>query len=365
MSGLGDPRGREADELSWRAEKATRLGHLAEARDLYARAAAIEQAIALDSVNSPIRVRSVLAVSATALWYKAARWREAQLLAHRWLSQPDHLTPDAQAELRTLLQRSWSESQFTAEELDDMLPVEIRLMGGAVGHGLAPAKTVKRKEERFIAMLERTGEWTLGFEYREAGKSPLARSLDVLQAPASAASYGIQLYVRSSMQNVAGASLSTSELLKKFFDVVSTAPEEMERVVPDERYRQVFLEGLHELSADGEQVEDVVYSSPTWRMRLPEVHLDAGVRERVAKVRAIRRETPTVIEGRLCGVRLTQTVRWLEIDVEGRRAQKIDIEDARWDERLGNLLRSSVRVRVRPEGKRLILEDLVRIEAAP
>lgn len=359
MSGLGDPRGQEADELSWLADKEMRRGRLAEARNFYARAAAIEQSIALDSIDDPIRVRSVLAVSATALWYKAARWTEVQLLAHRWLAEPDRLTPDARAELRRLLQRSWSESQFTAEELDEMLPVEIRLMGGAVGHGLAPAKTVKRKEERFIAMLERTGEWRLGFAYREAGMSPLAQKLDVLQAPASAASYGIQLYVRSSMQSADGnTSLSTSELLTSLFDLLSTPPEKLEVRVENERYHQVFLDVLRDLSADGEQVTDVVYSSPTWRVRLPEVHLNAEIHARVAKVREKRRERPAVITGRLCGVHLTQSVRWIEIEVDGRRARRIEIEGARWDEQLGKLLRGEVRAQVRWEGKRRVLESL-------
>ena len=126
MNGLADPRGKESDDLSWRADKAMRGGRIAEARDLYAQAAAIEQAIALDSVNEPIRVRSVLAVSATALWYKAARWAELQSLAHRWLTEPDRLTPDAGAELRDLLRRSWNESQIATEDLDDMLPVVLR-----------------------------------------------------------------------------------------------------------------------------------------------------------------------------------------------------------------------------------------------
>ena len=108
--GLSDPRGQQADAASWLAEKATRQGRLDEAREQYARAAAIEQAIAFDSADAPIRVRSVLAVSAAALWFKAGRWTELQIFVHGLLAEPDLLTSDAQTELRALLLRSWNET---------------------------------------------------------------------------------------------------------------------------------------------------------------------------------------------------------------------------------------------------------------
>lgn len=106
MSGIDDPRGREVDELAWQAEQQQRSGDLERATGLFARAAAIEESIAEAATSQPPRVRSVLAVSAVALWYKAAQWQHAEVLAHRYLAQPDHLTAEAHDELRELLERT-------------------------------------------------------------------------------------------------------------------------------------------------------------------------------------------------------------------------------------------------------------------
>jgi hypothetical protein len=117
MSGMDDPRGREVDELAWQAEQELRRGNIDAANQLHARAAELEQAIADAASAEPVRVRSVLAVSAVALWYKAARWREAEALAHRYLAEPERLTAEAYDELWDLLERSRVESQILPQDV--------------------------------------------------------------------------------------------------------------------------------------------------------------------------------------------------------------------------------------------------------
>ncbi len=101
--GFSDPRAREADRLSWEAEQALKSNDMVKARELYGRAAEIEEAIALNAYDEPIRVRSILAVNAATLWYKADEWDRVQRLVCPLLSEPDQFTDDARAELQDLL----------------------------------------------------------------------------------------------------------------------------------------------------------------------------------------------------------------------------------------------------------------------
>jgi hypothetical protein len=363
MSGMDDPRGREVDELAWQAEQELRRGNIDAANQLHARAAELEQAIADATSAEPVRARSVLAVSAVALWYKAARWREAEALAHRYLAEPERLTAEAYDELWDLLERSRVESQILPHDLADTLPVELRLIGGDVRHGLAPARIVKKKQERLVAMLERIGEWRLGLEYREKGSSSLAKDLEVLQAPARAGSYGIRLYVRSTMRGPQERSLETKELLETFFRLASSDPDHALNAGDDVRYRQSFIDALYDLSADGRQVHDVVYSVPTWRVRLPELHLDTELRRRLGdwrereRNRATADESSRVVEGRLCGVQIKARERWILIEAEAGEV-RVEIEGERWDAILLERIWKMTRARVRSKGTRLVLEAL-------
>lgn len=110
MTGFDDNLAREVDEYAWAAQLAARQGRRREANELYAKAAALEQEAAQSQWDGPIELRSVLAVSAVALWYKAGRWPEMRRLTHRWLAEHARLTASARAELHDLLQRAEVES---------------------------------------------------------------------------------------------------------------------------------------------------------------------------------------------------------------------------------------------------------------
>jgi hypothetical protein len=362
VSSIADPRGREVDELAWQAEQELRKGNVEGANHLHARAAQLEQAIADAASAEPVRVRSVLAVSAVALWYKASRWSDAEALAHRYLAEPEGLTPGAYDELWDLLQRSRVESQIEPSDLADTLPVELRLIGGDVRQGLAPARMVKKKQERLVAMLERIGEWQLGLEYREKGSSSLAKDLEVLQAPARAASYGIRLYVRSTMRGLGERQLETKELLETFFRLASSDPDRILRGENDVRYRQAFVDALYELSADGRQVHDVVYSVPSWRMKLPELHLDVELRRRLGDWRERERNRESVgegraLEGRVCGMQIKAHERWILIETDSG-VVRVDVEGERWDALLLERMWKTARVRAKGRGARLVMESL-------
>jgi hypothetical protein len=86
-----DPRSRESEELAFRAEVLERRGNqdlrdLAEARQLFARAAALEEAVVADIPSSSPRVKRVLAISAVALWLRANEHCRASDLAVRYIA---------------------------------------------------------------------------------------------------------------------------------------------------------------------------------------------------------------------------------------------------------------------------------------
>jgi hypothetical protein len=362
VSSLEDPRGREVDEYAWQAEQRLRANDLDGARELYERAAALEQEIAEAASDAPVRVKSVLAVSAVALWYKAGRWSDAERLAHRWLAEAN-MTGDARDELQDLLQRCWVEPQLDSTTLQSTLPLELRLVGGEVRRGLAPARIVRKKQQDLIATLERIAEWRLGRDYRERGTSNLAGELDILQAPARAASYGVRLYVRTSIEEH-DKQVSTGSLLNDFFELARGDVEAIDQQIGDPRYRLWFTKSLRNLCADGEHVEDVIYSSPTWRIRLPEVHLDRAVRQRLDRRLGARQQLPmptpgkSEVEGTLNAVRLTAEERTIEICDRTGVQIRITLVDESHDDIIGTFLNTPVLARVRAIGRDLVLEEI-------
>jgi hypothetical protein len=270
---------REVDDYAWRAEQAYRRNQPREAAELFARAAQLEERAAEALREGPIQVRSALAVSSVALWYKAGRWDELEQLALRWLAQADQLTSDACGQLRELLQRAWIEAQIDTDELAQTLPIELHLLGGEVRRGLAPAKLVRHRQTWLVGLLERVAEWKQGVRYRSSERVP--ERVEILQAPTLAPSFGIRLYVRSTNPD----ELSTEQLLRSCFELLEASAEEWEQAL-ELRYRRGLLECVRELCADGDQIVEVRCSSPTWRVSLPEVRLDAEHRARLDRLLA-------------------------------------------------------------------------------
>ena len=96
-----DPRSQEADALSLQAELLERRGELAAARELYGRAAGLEEALARETPGESPRVRGVLAISAVSLWAAAGALARAIGLADEFLADAG-LTASAWAELGKL-----------------------------------------------------------------------------------------------------------------------------------------------------------------------------------------------------------------------------------------------------------------------
>jgi hypothetical protein len=105
---FADPRRQRSEELAFMAERAERAGDTEKAIADYAEAARLEEENALDIPGEVASVRSVLGISAVALWLRAERWDDAARAGGALLAQPDKLTPDGVRQLRELVQRALS-----------------------------------------------------------------------------------------------------------------------------------------------------------------------------------------------------------------------------------------------------------------
>jgi hypothetical protein len=106
---LEDPRGQRSEALAFEADRARRAGNEAWARALFAEAAELEAAVAREVPPGKPRVRSVLAISAVALWLDAHRHEDAARTACEFLARPELLSEQGKADLEALLERAFHE----------------------------------------------------------------------------------------------------------------------------------------------------------------------------------------------------------------------------------------------------------------
>ena len=109
MRSLEDPRGQRSEALAFEADRARRAGNEARARAHFAEAAELEAAVAREVLAGKPRVRSVLAISAVALWLDAHRHEEAARTACEFLAKPELLSEQGKADLEALLERTFHE----------------------------------------------------------------------------------------------------------------------------------------------------------------------------------------------------------------------------------------------------------------
>jgi len=353
MTGLDDPRGAQVDELAFEAERTTRAGRRDDASVLFAQAAAIEAAIARDVAPADDRVRGVLAVSAVALWYKAGRYDDAQQVACEFLAAPQAIDAPSRVELQELLERCWRDREArhligadTAFE-----PVEIKLAGGEIRTGVAPAGAVRERQALAQTLLMRTAELLAKKPFRVRGEASrdISRSVRIFEAPARAASYGVRLFVASGQQQPLPHILAPTprQIVDTFLEIAASAQQgdgALEELVPDQRYRAAFLAGFRDLAPDGNQVGSVTFQHPVWDARRPQTVYEPHHREEITRRLApLATSAGTlVVEGVLKVINLKPKAPWIEVVTHLPPATHIFIDVARFEERVREQLNKYV-----------------------
>lgn len=273
---LEDPRGRRSEELAFAAERAYKFGDHERAFDLFAEAAELEGQVAREVPADQPRVRSVLGISAVALWIDARRYDEAIRTACELLASPEMLTDQGREDIQSLLERAFREKALSKVigPLGDAVPLEIKLDGGLVRRGIAPAALVRERQEVAMALVIRAAEWRARKPFRKAGAAAhdLLERVRFYEAPAVPASYGVRLYVASSappeLPGVASDLPSPQAAVAEFLAIAAAAregPDALRAHLTQDAYVKSFMVGFRDLAPDGTSVATVTFSSPTWR----------------------------------------------------------------------------------------------------
>lgn len=345
------------------AEQAFREGTIAEATRLYAQAAELEQK-ALDSVEgTKTRTRGITAVSAVSLWYKAAIYERAELLAYSMLS--DSSLPEfARADLRNLVQAIWTESSKKAANVS-FLPghVSVSVKGGEVITGGAPLDLVVERVQTIQAIFYRTIELTMEMPLRSRG-APIPEIQESCRPwlfQAAPGSYQFAVAIQEPTQLDFFKEHTRPDLVaQRFLEILkataSDDPRQLETAVPNPEYRNVFLKLSRNLAPTGKSFDSIEFRTAVGG---PPIALTTETRTVINGALRKRRpvETPEsqaiveVLVGILRAVDLEKD--FLDVFVDGRGLHVVGLEDA-MDDVIGPMVNKMVKVQVVRDIKGLI-----------
>lgn len=341
---------RSSEALTFTAERAERRGDLDAARAAFAEAAKLEELAAYNVPESEPRLRSLFAISAVSLWLKAAEWDEAARLGCSFLAAPRALTPDGRRELESLVDSAWRSRELSAvfgRERDAFAGLEARLLGGSVRAGVAKAGIVAERREVLVPMLYRVAEWRAKRKFRRAGASSFAASLEVVEAPARAASFGVRLFVgRVGQQVTKTEPTHPRDVIAAFLELADAAAEgRLASVAADAEYTKAFARAFRDLAGDGVLVGSVELAQVDGRTGREPISL--GPQQRAALTTSLTQvdsARPLLLDGVLKSVNLRGREPTIGIEREKGSAIRLRIAKGEHDDTIGPKLNRPVRV---------------------
>lgn len=352
----------ESELLAAQAEVASRSGDLADARRLYALAAAAEQRAVQDLDPTKVRTFGVSAVSAVALFVKAGDLKSAEMAAGQWLGSTS-LPAFARQQLRELLQDVWNEEAREAAGVRFASgQVTVSIGGGKVVRGGAPLDLIVEKVQTVQAMFYRTAELLQGLPHRRHGLPP-AEVRAICQPwlfQAIPGSYQFAVAIQDPMQGDMFASerASPSQIASRFLDVLRASSDSPDRalseVVPDQDYRSTFLKLTRNLSPTGKTFSAVEIKAPTLGSPVSlspstRTAINAALRQRKHSLaEAVRAPEEMTLVGTLRALHLDKD--WIEVLVDGEPVKVWGVGEA-VDDVIGPMVNRPVTVRalqVRP-----------------
>lgn len=391
MGAFDDPRRLQAENTAFQAERAISSGDIDAARNLFAYAATLEEEVAHQVPYSKPRTRTTLAVSAVALWLKADRYADVIRAGGHFLSQPQGLTDSGGEELRRLMERAWRSKDIASAvgHSEDTVSVRLKLADGRVRHGLAPAGAARQKQRLLAGLVLRAAEYNEGHPYRTQGTpgADLMEPVEVLEAPAEAASYGLHLVVFSRSTSFFGTGDTARKALDTLLMWCRVASQEHEtsrdsRELPllngptrdseeialfdgfeqSHDYAAPILRQVANLAADGEQVGHILLEVNSPGGRRSQVALDSDIRsfvsDRISEINAHSHEDELLV--RLVGLVFRKKIPYIRVELleatpAHRAGHRMDVRidrrklksfDTDWQETLKSYLRKNVRIHV-------------------
>jgi hypothetical protein len=342
---------REAERLMAQADAFRAQGRLEDARELYRRAAEIEDRVIEHLPADLIRTRGIIAVSAVTLMSQAGAEQETERLAFRLLSRAD-LPEFARTEIfNAVLEAHWGRSAAAEQRRVAFDSVIISLRGEAVrAGGLIPVDLVLLKLEQFKNYAIRVAEWSTGRPPRDRGEAEdaIKRACTPIISPASVGSYQFELRLETPVPELfpglATKDASPDQLTRDFMQIIdtaATAPESMGDRIEDVAYQDVFLKMVRNIVPTGKrlaEIELVTKSGESASILTPQTRrvLERTIRQRR---RATQVEPETTRHGVLRALHLDDG--WL-ILVEGETERKCFIGQGMLDDVVGPLVNRHV-----------------------
>ena len=216
----------------------------------------------MEDVSSS-RTRSITAVSAVSLWYKAGDFAKAEQLAYSMLAD-DRMADFARIELRNLVQAIWTDSSKRAANVS-FLPgqVYVSVKGGEIVTGGAPMDLVIEKVQTIQSMFYRTIEFIKDMPLRKHG----APTADIQEAcrpwlfQAAPGSYQFSVAIQEPAQrDFFREDLRPDLVASHFLNILKASvkddQEELTKIVPQADYRNVFLKLSRNLAPTGKNFRD-------------------------------------------------------------------------------------------------------------
>jgi hypothetical protein len=213
--------------------------------------------------------------------------------------------------------------------------------------GVAPAALVAERREVLVPILYRVAEWRAQKKFRRAGMSSFAASLEVLEAPARAASFGLRLFVgRLGQQVTAGDPNHPREIIASFLELASAAAEgRLTAVSGDSEYTKAFAWAFRDLAGDGSQVASVELTQVDSRSVRELVSLGPEQRSALtASLTPVDSARPLQLEGVLKSVNLRGKEPSISVERDDRSAVRLRIAKGEHDDTIGPKLNRPVRV---------------------
>ena len=249
---------RLSEDRASRADIASQRGEFETAVALYAEAATAETR-ALDAFDrDDDLLRSMLALGAASLHYKARSLDTASRLAHRYLGGVNVL-PHYAGQMEHLLdsirlERDWQEARLA----DPRTRLRFSLRGGETLHGAVPADVLEAPRRAAVALVTRTIELALSVAHRTAGRaSPdtLHRFRPwVLQAPAGSYQFDVAVQPPAQPELMPAHQVSAEAVVQSAAEILAAGSQSpdavLPEIVPDIKYRSSFLKTVKALIPD-------------------------------------------------------------------------------------------------------------------
>ncbi|MFP3501679.1 hypothetical protein [Burkholderia sp. SIMBA_062] len=344
---------RQSESAALSAHELLRSGDVESARRAFLDAAELELLALSELEFSKIKTRSITAVSAAALLYKADQFERACQLAYSQLGAGG-LEEFARYQLEEIVQAVYTERERQKYDVS-FLPgvVNVAVRGGDVLRGAAPLDLVVDRVKAIQAMFYRVIEWNTGRPHRKGPPTKDVTSLFepwLLQEVPGSFQFSVAIKTNTQLELFEKENPGAADIARKFLNVVHTistdeSGRETSALVPEEEYRNTFRKLVRNLAPSGKDFESLEFHSEGIA-EMPRI--DSNARSKIGRVikaelpRPEVDEQPVELAGSLRAVDLNED--WLKIHVPDAGDQKVTGVSQQVDDVIGPMVNRQVLV---------------------